>query len=63
MCFWVGGTGLEGDEPVPHFALLQSTGRLTTGKQIFANFWLGRSGRQLLLSSNIMSLLEDGTHA
>lgn len=63
MGFWLGGADLEGDEAMPHFALLQSTGLLTTGKHIFANFCLGRSGRQLLLSSTVISLLEDGTHA
>lgn len=67
-CFGVGTdgfgfAGLEGDDCPPHFALLQSTGLLTTGWHCFDVFCFGLSGKQLLLSSITMSFLEDGSHS
>lgn len=47
----------------PHFALLQSTGRLTTGAQTLGDFCFGLSGKQLLVSSNTTSFLEGGSHS
>ncbi len=57
------GVGVECDDGAPHLALLQSTGRLTTGVQTFADFCFGLSGKQLLLSSNTMSFLGEGSHS
>ena len=57
------GEGEGVDAPPPHLALLQSTGRLTTGLQVAADFCFGRSGKQLLVSSSVMSVLEGGSHA
>lgn len=63
-----GGCGLGGgvfggslEEELPQF-LLQSTGRLTTGKHCLVDFCFGLPGRQLLVSSNTLSTLGDGTH-
>ena len=57
-----GGLGFGGEDFPPHLDLLQSTGRLTTGKHVLADFWFGLSDKQLLLSSRVTSVLEDGTH-
>jgi hypothetical protein len=64
---WSGVPGLydggDDDDGFPHLDLPQSTGRLTTGRHILAGFCFGRSGKQLLLSSNMISDRFDGTHA
>lgn len=57
-----GGLGLGGEDFPPHLDLLQSTGRLTTGKHVLADFCFGLSDKQLLVSSNVMSALEGGWH-
>lgn len=47
--------------PPEHLSLLQSTGRLTTGKHCLTDFWFGLFFKQLLLSSNCFPLLFPGT--
>jgi hypothetical protein len=56
------GDGFEPPPPPPaHLSLLQSTGRLTTGKHSLADFWFGLFCKQLLVSSNCFSWLDPGT--
>jgi hypothetical protein len=58
----VGFAGFSGLLSV-HLSRLQSTGRLTTGKHVLADFCAGLElPRQLLLSSNVFSDLVDSTH-
>ena len=52
------GFGVGGGDEAPHLALLQLTGRFTTGAQTFDDFCFGLSGKQLLVSSKAMSLLD-----
>lgn len=52
------GGDCGGDDTSPQF-LLQSTGFVTTGKQVLVDFWLGRPGKQLYSSSKTTLVLAD----
>lgn len=58
--FGDGEWGFAGGDDSPQF-LLQSTGFVTTGKQVLVDFWFGRPGKQLYSSSKTTSVLLDGT--